>query len=43
MRGIDHQQSDMFSYLLPEQRRSEGPPLRAVRAMTDEILERMSP
>ena len=33
----------MFSYLSPEQRVRKGHPLRAVRAMTDEILERMSP
>ena len=43
MRGIDHQQSDMFSYLSPEQRVRKDHPLRAVGAMTDEILERMSP
>jgi transposase len=43
MRGIDHQQSDMFSYLSPEQRVRKDHPLRAVRAMTDGILERMSP
>ena len=43
MRGIDYQQGDMFSYLSPEQRVRQDHPLRAVRAMTDEILERMSP
>src|ERR1700739_3215047 len=43
MRGIDYQQDDMFSYLSPEQRVRKDHPLRAVRAMTDEILERMSP
>ena len=43
MRGIDHQQGDMFSYLSPEQRVRSDHPLRRVRAMTDEILERMSP
>jgi transposase len=43
MRGIDYQQSDMFSYLSPEQRVRKDHPLRAVRAMTEEILERMSP
>jgi transposase len=43
MRGIDHQQGDMFSYLSPEQRVRKDHPLRAVRAMTDGILERMSP
>ena len=42
MRGIDYQQGDMFSYLSPEQRVRKDHPLRAVRAMTDEILERMS-
>ena len=40
MRGIDYQQSDMFSYLSPEQRVRKDRPLRAV---TDEILDRMSP
>jgi len=43
MRGIDHQQSDMFSYLSPEQRVRRDHPLRTVRAMTDEILNSMSP
>lgn len=43
MRGIDHQQADMFSYLSPEQRVRKDHPLRAVRVMTDEILEAMSP
>jgi transposase len=43
MRGIDYQQGDVFSYLSPEQRVRKDHPLRAVRAMTDEILERMSP
>src|ERR1700753_793675 len=43
MRGIDYQQDDMFSYLSPEQRVRKDHPLRAVRAMTAEILERMSP
>ena len=33
----------MFSYLSPEQRVRKDHPLRAVRAMTDEILEPMSP
>src|SRR5271156_6760470 len=43
MRGIDYQQGDMFSYLSPEQRVRKDHPLRGARAMTDEILERMSP
>ncbi|HET8887289.1 MAG TPA: IS5 family transposase [Candidatus Angelobacter sp.] len=42
MRGQDHQQSDMFSYLAPEQRVSKDHPLRAIRAMADEALENMS-
>ena len=42
MRGIDHQQGDMFSYLSPEQRVRKDHPLRAVGAMTDEILGNMS-
>src|SRR5271154_7541902 len=43
MRGMDHQQSHIFSYLSPEQRVRKGHPLRAVRAMTDDIFQRMSP
>jgi hypothetical protein len=35
MRGHDNQQSDMFSYLSPEQRVRPDHPLRAVRAMAD--------
>src|SRR5579862_6311118 len=42
MRGIDYQQADMFSYLSPEERVRKDHPLRAVRAMTDEILREMS-
>jgi transposase len=42
MRGVDHQQADMFSYLSPEQRVRKDHPLRAVRAMTEEILGNMS-
>jgi transposase len=42
MRGIDHQQADMFSYLSPEQRVRRDHPLRSVRVMTDEILGNMS-
>jgi hypothetical protein len=40
MRRIDYQQSDLDSYLSPEQRERKGRPLRAV---TDEILNQMSP
>src|SRR5271169_3169276 len=43
MRGIDHQQVDIFSYISPEQRVRKDHPLRLVREMTDEILKRMSP
>jgi hypothetical protein len=43
MRGIDHQQADMFGYSSPEQRVRQDHPLRVVRVMTDEILEAMSP
>jgi transposase len=43
MRGIDRQQSQMFSYLSPEERVGKDHPLRSVREMTDEILGRMSP
>jgi transposase len=43
MRGIDHQQSHMFSYLSPEARVRKDHPLRAVRTMVDEILQALSP
>jgi transposase len=43
MRGIDHQQGQVFSYLSPEERVRKDHPLRAVRVMTDEILGEMSP
>jgi transposase len=43
MRGFDHQQGNMFSYLSTEERVRKDHPLRAVRAMTDEILREMSP
>ena len=42
MRGQDHQQSDMFSYLSPEQRVRQDHPLRAIRAMADRALWSMS-
>jgi len=43
MRGEDHQQSQMFSYVSPEMRVRKDHPLRAIRAMVDEILRRLSP
>ena len=42
MRGQDHQQSDMFSYLSPEQRVRKDHPLRAIRTMADRALNNMS-
>jgi transposase len=43
MRGTDHDQGDMYSYLSPEERVRKDHPLRAIRELTDEILKRMSP
>lgn len=42
MRGIDHQQASMYSYLSPEQRVRPDHPLRLIRAMADEALNSMS-
>ena len=42
MRGQDHQQSDIFSYLSPEQRVRQDHPLRAIRAMADLALASMT-
>jgi len=43
MRGSDNQQSAMFSYLSPEQRVPADHPLRAIRRMTDQALDQLSP
>src|SRR5450759_3071940 len=43
MRGTDHQQSHMFSYLSPEERVRKDHPLRAIRTMVDEVLRGLSP
>src|ERR1700730_3402127 len=43
MRGSDHDQGAMYSYLSPEERVRKDHPLRAIRELTDEILKRMSP
>ena len=43
MRGTDHQQSHMFSYLSPEERVRKDHPLRAIRSMVDEVLRSLSP
>src|ERR1700726_3660314 len=42
MRGPDHQQSGLFSYLSPEQRVPSYHPLRAVRQMADIILAQLT-
>jgi transposase len=43
MRGADHQQSGMFSYISAERRVPEDHPLRAIRAMVDVALRNMGP
>jgi len=43
MRGTDHQQSHMFSYLSPEVRVRKDHPLRIIRTMVDEVLRALSP
>src|SRR6478735_5894135 len=43
MRGVDHQQSGMFSYLSPEARVRQDHPLRTIRAVVDEVLGELSP
>ena len=42
MRGVDHQQSQMFSYLSPETRVRKDHPLRAIRSLVDEVLAQLS-
>jgi hypothetical protein len=42
MRGTDHQQSHIFSYLSPEKRIRGDHPLRAIRDMVDEALSQLS-
>ena len=42
MRGTDHQQADMYSYLSPEMRVRADHPLRAIRALCDKALANMS-
>ena len=43
MRGTDHQQSGMFSYISAERREAEDHPLRAIRTMVDVALRNMGP
>jgi transposase len=42
MRGVDHQQADMYSYLSPEARVRADHPLRAILEMADQALANMS-
>lgn len=42
MRGSDQQQGHVFSYISPERRVRSDHPLRAIRAMVDEILKQLS-
>jgi transposase len=42
MRGVDHQQSGMFSYISAEQRVPKDHPLRAIRIMVDAALKESS-
>src|SRR6202049_4264029 len=42
MRGIDHQQSGMFSYISAERRVPKDHPLRAIRVMVDAALKESS-
>jgi len=42
MRGEDHQQSHIFSYLSPEERVRPDHPLRAIREMVDVVLSQLS-
>jgi transposase len=42
MRGVDHQQADMYSYLSPEVRVRADHPLRAIRALADKALANMT-
>jgi hypothetical protein len=41
MRGDDHQQSAMYSYLSPEQRVPADHPLRPIRQMSDEVMRQL--
>lgn len=43
MRGDDQQSGHLFSYLSPEQRVPADHPLRAIRRMTEEALQQLSP
>jgi transposase len=43
MRGGDDQQGAMYSYISPEARVPQDHPLRAIRALVDEVLRELSP
>ena len=43
MRGDDPKQGGVFSYISPEGRVPKDHPLRAIRAMTDQVLKELSP
>jgi len=43
MRGVDSQQSQMFSYLSAETRVRQDHPLRGIRTMVDKVLGELSP
>jgi transposase len=43
MRGVDHQQGGLFSYLSPEERVRQDHPLRSIRTVVDGVLEELSP
>jgi transposase len=43
MRGTDHQQSAMFSYVSTEQRVPKDHPLRPIRVLTDGVLRQLGP
>lgn len=43
MRGDDQQQGAMYSYISPEARVPQDHPLRAIRAMVDQVLAELSP
>jgi hypothetical protein len=43
MRGTDHQQSGMFSYISAEQRVPSDHPLRTIRLMVDGVLRQLGP
>lgn len=43
MRGLDQQQIDAFSYRTPEQRVPQDHPLRTIRTLVNDALQRLSP